>query len=270
MKRLFSLSALALASTLFCTAPQAHEFWLVPHDAVTRSAEQVVFELRIGPTWPGVQTVRLPNLVASFDAHDALGRQNVDGKDGARAVGHIRPRAPGATVVAMRTNPAYIELPWADFQQYLQEEGLAGVLKSRATNGLEQEPGRENFSRCAKTILLVDQQSMGFDRVVQLPLELVPRTDPLRYRAGDSYTVQLLSKGVPLAGALVKAQLKAEPPVELTARTDTQGNVVMVLPQAGLWLFNAVHMEPVSQPPAQWESLWASLTLELPTQASAK
>lgn len=46
----------------------AHEFWLVPHDAQTGLKQKVVFELRVGPTWPGVQTPRIDNLVNWFKA----------------------------------------------------------------------------------------------------------------------------------------------------------------------------------------------------------
>jgi hypothetical protein len=31
-----------------------------------------------------------------------------------------------------------------------------------------------------------------------------------------------------------------------------------------VWLVKAVHIEPVAAPDADWESLWASLTFELP------
>jgi hypothetical protein len=55
------------------------------------------------------------------------------------------------------------------------------------------------------------------------------------------------------------------PEKPLSARTNASGRVAFDLAPAGVWLVKAVHMVPA--PPASgadWESLWASLTLELP------
>jgi uncharacterized GH25 family protein len=242
----------------------AHEFWLVPHDGVTNIDKKVVFELRIGPTWPGVQSPRLKNLVDWFIAKDAKGVRNVEGRDGALSVGHLQARAPGATVVAMRTNSTRINLPATEFNQYLEEEGLSNILALRKRYDLMQTRGREQYSRCAKTIVFVDGRSDGFDRVMDLPLEFVAHTDPLTLHTNDSFHVQVLLNGEPLAGTLVKAQLKADPVQELTAVSDSQGRVALPLTHSGLWLFSTVHMEPSGEDGVDWESLWASLTVNIP------
>lgn len=251
---------------LLSPSAYAHEFWLVPHDGITHEGKRVVFELRIGPTWPGVQTPRIPDLVSWFQARDVEGTREVDGREGALAVGNITARAPGSLVVAMRTNSASTELPGDEFNQYLEEEGLNNVLALREKFGLMDAPGHEIFSRCAKSIILVDEQSQGYDQQMDLPLELVPRTDPLHASTQVPLDLQLLFHGQPLAGALVKAQLKADPVVELTARSNAQGMVSFDLMEPGLWLFNAVHMEPSGDDSADWESLWSSLTIDLTDQ----
>lgn len=253
----------------FCTAlllaptAQAHEFWLVAHDGITQADKRVVFELRIGPTWPGIQTPRLPNLVSWFRARDNQGTREVDGREGSLAVGNITARIPGSLVVAMRTNPVSTELPSDEFNRYLEEEGLNHVLTLREKFGLTETPGREIFSRCAKSIILVDGQSQGYNQPMELPLELVPRNDPLHISAQTPLELQLLFHGQPLADALVKAQLKADPVVERTARTNAQGRVTLELAEPGVWLFNAVHMQPSDSDNADWESLWSSLTIDL-------
>lgn len=256
--------ALCLGLLLSAGAALAHEFWLVPHEPAAGVDSRVTFELRIGDTWPGVQATRLPNLVDWFKATDALGTRDVAGSEGSRAVGNLETRVAGAAVVAMRTNPSHIELSATEFNQYLRDEGLDEVLDSRRRSGLSNAPGREDFSRCAKSIVFVDGDSRGFDTLTGLPLELVPQTDPLAFRAGRPFKVKLLFNGKPLANTLIKAQLKADKPVELTANSNADGNVTFALPSAGMWLFNAVHMEPSSEPGSDWESLWASLTFEIP------
>lgn len=177
---------------------QAHEFWLVPHDSMTRTNKNVALEARVGPTWPGVQTSRQLNLVSDFQAVDALGSMEVLGRDGSRVIGHLRTRTPGATVVSLRTNNTPLELSGDEFNQYLKEEGLQHILDYRKKNGLLAEASHEQFSRCAKTIILVDGQSQGFDRVAGMPLELVPVTEPLSYKSGDPFTVRFAGLFSPL------------------------------------------------------------------------
>ncbi|MCS3458929.1 DUF4198 domain-containing protein [Aeromonas sp. BIGb0445] len=249
-----------MMAPLYSISALAHEFWLVPHPHHPEQRENVSFELRIGPTWPGTQTPRLPNLVASFSSIDALGTQEIAGRDGSRVIGHLRPRTAGATLVALRTHEAAISLTGPEFNQYLAEEGLDKILEQRRVDGSLSAPGKERFSRCAKSILLVDGQSQGFDRVVGMPLELVPLTEPLHYQAGEPFSVKLLHRGQPLADTLIKAQLKTTPPVELKARSDADGVVIFQLPHPGLWLFNAVDMSPAADLDSDWQSLWASLT----------
>ncbi|MGX5219076.1 DUF4198 domain-containing protein [Pseudomonas segetis] len=252
-----------LGMLMLAPLAMAHEFWLVPHDAQTGLEKKVVFELRVGPTWPGVQTPRIDNLVNWFKAKDAQGEWNVAGRDRTLAVGNFTTRSPGATLVGMRTNSAHLELSASEFNKYLSEEGLTEVIKTRERFGLSDSPGRENFSRCAKSIILVDGQSQGYDQQIGLPLELVLQTDPLALDSDKPFGIQLLFNGEPLPNTLIKAQLKAEPPIELSATSDSQGRVTFKLPQEGLWLFNAVHMEPSVEDDSDWESLWASLTVQL-------
>ena len=61
------------------------------------------------------------------------------------------------------------------------------------------------------------------------------------------------------------AMNRQDPSVKLALRTGKDGRVRFRLPRGGMWLIKAVHMIPA--PPASnadWESLWASLTFELP------
>ena len=56
-----------------------------------------------------------------------------------------------------------------------------------------------------------------------------------------------------------------EPDKHLSVRTDKAGRVSFTLPRGGVWLVKAAHMVPApAESGADWESLWASLTLETP------
>ena len=61
--------------------------------------------------------------------------------------------------------------------------------------------------------------------------------------------------------------IAADASLRLTARTDAQGAFSLDLPRAGVWLIKSVHMVRTSFwsfSDADWISLWASLTFEVP------
>jgi uncharacterized GH25 family protein len=98
-----------------------------------------------------------------------------------------------------------------------------------------------------------------------MTLELIPEKDPYTLAPGAELPVRLLYQGKPLAGALVVALGLHSTDGKLAARSGPDGRVRLRLPDAGFWLIKAVHMVPA--PPetgVDWESLWASLTFDLP------
>ena len=119
---------------------------------------------------------------------------------------------------------------------------------------------------------------MLVDRAIGLPLELVADahlfsdapTGDVRAPAGDLRTFRVLHGGKPLAGVLVAAMRPGTTDTDLTARTDRDGRVQFKLDKRGAWRIAAVHMvAPPAGVDADWDSLWASLTFELPSTSPA-
>src|SRR6185369_2519063 len=126
--------------------------------------------------------------------------------------------------------------------------------------------GSEIYSRCAKSLVAVGGTGdAGFDRAIGFTLEVVAEANPVKLRAGQAMRARILHEGKPLPGALVKAIALEDPDNTLTARSGKDGRVSLPLPRKGVWLVKVVHMVPAAKETgADWESLWASLTFEMP------
>ena len=215
--------------------------------------------LKVGMNLVGDPIPRVPALIKEFVVEGEQ-RKAIRGRDGADPAGFLRP-ASGLQVVGYFSNPSRIELPAEKFNAYLEEEGLDSILALRKQS---DAPGRELYSRCAKSLVLSGSPSeLDGDRRLGFPLELVAERNPYALRGGQDLPVLLLWQGRPLEGALVVAINRAFPADKLAARSDRDGRVGLRLKPGGMWLIKAVHM--VAAPAgadADWQSYWASLTFE--------
>jgi uncharacterized GH25 family protein len=261
------LKPLILLLLLGAAAPLgAHDFWIEPTTFHPRSGETVGLALRVGEKFRGDPVPRNPESIETFVAASRCGEKSVEGVTGRDPAGIARVAGPGYVVVGYRSKPKPIELEAGKFEGYLKEEGLEKVVALRAARGDSQKPGREIYSRCAKSLLDVDGAgSTGYDRELGLRLELVPERGPKELGGGRTLPVRLEFEGKPLAGVLVLAMNRVAPEKALSARTDASGRVAFDLAPSGVWLVKAVHMVPApAASGADWESLWASLTFEVP------
>lgn len=245
--------------------------WIEPSTFTPGAGEIVGLRHFVGQDLIGDPLPRNPALIDQFLVHDGTGRKPVVGRTGADPAGLIRIAAPGLAIVGYRSHPSTVELPAAQFNTYLKEEGLAGVAAARALRNETSAPVRELFSRCAKSLLLTGAAAQTqSDRVLGFTLELTAEQNPYLLRPGDTLPVSLTYEGKPMAGALVVAMNRNDPSARVALRTGKDGRVRLRLPRAGMWLIKAVHMIPApAGSNANWESFWASLTFALPAAAAA-
>ncbi|HTD52790.1 MAG TPA: DUF4198 domain-containing protein [Thermoanaerobaculia bacterium] len=257
------LAAFVLLATLGVQAALAHDFWIEPSTFRPAVPSQLTVALRVGQDFRGDPVPRDDRKIDRFVLADPAGESAIPGLPGTDPAGFVRIERPGLAVIGYRSRRTFIELEAEKFEKYLTDEGLERVSKARAERGESGKPGKEVYSRCAKSIVLAGGgPAAGYDRPLGFTLELVP--EKLVAKPGD-LPIRLLYEGRALEGALVVAINREEPEKRLSVRTGRDGRARLGLPRPGVWLVKVVHMVPAPKDTgADWESLWASLTFEIP------
>ena len=259
IRAVLAVCAIGYGSALF-----AHDFWIEPSTFRPAPDNEVSLRLYVGQDFRGEPMIYLPELVARYVAVDADGERPVTAIPGDDPAGVIRARTPGLLAVGYRSAVFTVRFDRADeFERYVQQEGLEHIVGKRPG---KQPPVTERYSRAAKTLLSVGQVSPEVaDHRLGFTLELVAERNPYHLPAGAELPVRLYYEQRPLSDALVIASNKSKPTEKIRVRTDRDGRARLRLPTAGVWLLTAVHIKPApAQTKADWESVWASLTFELP------
>ena len=277
--RAVGLWALAAGISMLVAAVPAgaHEYWLAPSRYRAAAGERVSLTAFVGTGFRGEPVPYPSPRVVRFmlSAARTLDLAPLALNGDIPWAAFTMPDAEGA-VVAYQSNFADIELPAAEFDAYLELEGLSGPRATRARLGRRAGPGRERYARCP-TVWIEGTAAAGrAPRVMNpagLPLEIVPLRDPA---GAAELPVRVLWRGRPLAGALVRAWNTAlgsgSSPRDAAARdsvgpaaaarTDARGEARIAIGRPGEWLISTVHMVPCAdRREADWESWWASLTL---------
>lgn len=258
----------ALGAMVFLLASPAlsHDFWIEPSSFHPAVGSRLTVSLRVGQHFRGEPVPRMDPMIARFVLASASGETSIGGLPGTDPAGFVRIASPGFLLIGYRSKRSPITLEPGKFEEYLADEGLDSVLGARAERGEHGKPGVEVYSRCAKSLIAADgADGSGFDRVLGLTLEIIAEDDPFKFRDGGIMRFRVLYEGKPLAAALVKAITLEDPDSTLAHRSGADGRVSFRLPRKGIWLVKVVHMVPApKETGADWESLWASLTFEVP------
>jgi hypothetical protein len=218
----------------------------------------------------GWSLARNAQRIEKFVATGPAGEQPVVGLDGSEPAGIARLMTSGGYVIAYRSNRAFTEMPAAKFDEYLKDKGLDRIIALRAKQGANRQVVHEAYSRDSKALIRVGDMDAIVDRRMGLRLELIAVPERSAAAGSDIHTYQLLFEGRPLADTLVAATRPGTADEDLKVRTDAEGRVKFRLSAPGMWRVAAVHMiKAPHDVAADWESLWASLTFEIPSRSSA-
>lgn len=181
---------------------------------------------------------------------------------------------PGIHVLAMQSNYAFSELPAIRFNDYAKAEGLALILAARQRSGATQAPGRERYSRRAKSLIQVGPQTAANQQIATRPiglkLEIVPDRNPYALNASRMLPVHVLYNGERLANATVMlTDVGHDSKPVSVAITDRAGRANFRIPVSGNWLLNVIWSEPLAgDPKFDFDTTFSSLTFGYGTAAT--
>lgn len=261
----FVLAAVLLLAPLPAIA---HDFWLQPHAFAVAPGGSTSMMILVGHGENRQKSLITADRVTRFTATTATGQidRRAELRMGdANADSVLRFAKPGLQVLSFSTNGTYSELPGLRFTDYLKAEGLVLAINLRRQSRQTDAPGREVYSRCAKSLVQVGSYAKGDDavatRATGLALEIVPDLNPYAPGFRGILPVHVYYQGKPLAGATVKLNnldFDARP-VE-TLLTDAQGRATVHFPHLGLWQMNVIWTQPIKDPKADFMTTFSSLT----------
>jgi hypothetical protein len=183
----------------------------------------------------------------------------------------------GTYVIGASTRPRDLGLAAADFNEYLEHDGIPDVLEARRQNNELEVDVWERYSKHVKAVVQVGdevtkqkskwqfwkkQVELTYMTVLGYPAEIVLLGNPYAITVGDSLQVRCLVDGNPVDNQLVVAgQEGGENMME--TRTDPEGVATLQLGAAGKWFVRFINMVPSSVEDISYESKWATLTFEL-------
>ena len=267
------LRLLTLSLALAAAPAAAHDFWLQPTrfqvaPNAPLGATFLVGHAALRERWNNNDRIVVMKAFVAGRATDL--RRDLQSGGNVDLV--TRFAAPGIHVLGMQSNYAFSDLPAIRFNDYAKEEGLALITAARQRSGKNGVPGRERYSRRAKSLIQVGTQTAANQsfatRPIGLKLEIVPDRNPYALDASRMLPVHVLYNGRRLANATVKlTNLGNDAKPLAVAVTDRAGRVRFRIPANGNWLINVVWGEPVAgNQRFDFDTTFSSLTFGYPAR----
>lgn len=186
--------------------------------------------------------------------------------EGKTTIMAIQTGGPGTYLVGVSTKPREIDLKAAEFNDYLDHDGLPDTLAQRKKNHELNKDVRERYSKHVRAVFQVgDKLSDDYKKPLNYPVEIIPQQNPYSLKVGQTLTVLCTLGGSPLGNQFVMAGWEERNGKlhTLQARTDAGGIAHFKLLAAGKWYVKFIHMTPLPGSNLNYESQWASLTFEI-------
>ena len=184
----------------------AHTLYFLPAKFKIGLGETLVFSIHNGDAFPASEEAVTPERLLDCRL---ISRTAVTPVTDFRVLGRathavVKMERAGSHWLAVRTRPNSLMLPAEKFESYLREEGLEWAIDWRKQHHEGGRPGREQYTKHAKSLIVADTPSEDWRERLGLELEFVPESDPARLKPGATLPVQLLWRGQPAANIRVE------------------------------------------------------------------
>jgi len=192
----------------------------------------------------------------------------------------------GTWVAGVSTRPRNIEMAAADFNNYLDHDGVLDMLTWRKENNVLDQDAIEKYSKHVKAIYQIgDKRTDDWKTTLGYPIEFVPLSNPYLLRKGDDLKVKLLLQGKPLPNQLIYVGSSEahghshshdhehehehnedgyhHDHAGAQFLTDAQGELTVNIDKEGTWYLRTIHMIQTEEVGLTHESNWATLTFEV-------
>ena len=262
MKRKIVFSFLVLVALTVT----GHEFWIQPDKFIYKRGETINVKFLVGDNFAGDAWGGDRNNVSSLryyfadvidtNLNDNLGMRKGDSLQ-------LAMLEEGTAMITLHTKNSFIDLDAKEFNEYLREDGLVEALAYRIKHGDTLKSGHEFYQRSVKTIFQVgDKKTDPYKHKTELPLDIVPAEHPYNVAKDGNFKVKVFFMGEKLKKTKVRVWHRLDDKVnnqEYT--TDEDGEIKFFLSPEGEWMISCVKMVRLeSDPRAEWQSYWGSLT----------
>ncbi len=249
----------------------AHEFWLEPSAYQIDADGRVQAAIVNGENFDGVELSYLPQQFQLFMQFSGERVAPVMGRLGDRPALNVEPLGEGLQIFIYKSNAATLTYQtFEKFQRFADHKDFADIADRHQERALPDADFTEVYTRYAKTLVAAGHGE-GADLRTNLETEFVAITNPYDPVFMSNMSVQLWYRDHVRANAQVEVFEKApDDSVNVSFyRTDGDGIAHFPVKPGYSYLVDAVVLrEPnanvVAETGAVWETLWASLTFEVP------
>ena len=260
MKKIVSLIFICLLSFVL----SAHEFWLQPDKFIYQPGDNINIKFLVGENFEGENwsgdSSKVKHLVFyQHDIQDNLSKNISEKGDSLQ----FNCYEEGNIMIAFNSKNSFLQLGAAKFNDYLKEDALQNTIDYRQQHNETDSASREYYQRSVKTLIQIGTKNDNiFSKQTNLPLDIIPLSNPYSIKDSAKLTTKVLFKKQLLANALIKIwHHDNNKTSEQDLTTNEKGEISFDVSATGRWMISTVKMEHLdNDKKANWQSYWGSLT----------
>lgn len=274
LRRAPFISTLLLAFSAGVLPAVASDSWLIADKHTLDAGQSVWLAVLTGEIFPIADAPMSLDRISKFVDHcgDNL-RTMPDPRAEDQTLAIHEPLSPGGIhVIGCVLEPRLIQLKPDRFEAYLRDERAESALAAFEASHEETAPVVERYTKFVKTVVEV-QPAPDDDRGYQTPLghrlEIIPLSNPCRWKTRTTVKVKVLLDGYPWANVPISAAHEGfeQQGYAYRTKTDVDGTASLYLKRSGHWFVKAHLIRPIiGLGEYQWESFWSTMSFDVRDQ----